>query len=111
MKALLLRMGTPCSHQRYPGWGSACWRAPALPPEDMVVEFWEKPDVWVFVRARDVLAPRVVAVIIPTREYSVYVRETVVENRTVVFSDRHYAVNPGIPAAFVAAAIGRPLRS
>src|SRR5262249_17748086 len=57
------------------------------------------------------LAPRVATVVIPEREYSAYFRETAVVNRTVTVRDRGFAVNPGIPAAFVAASIGRPLRS
>jgi hypothetical protein len=38
------------------------------------------------------------------------VRETVV-NQTVVLADRRIAVNPGLPPAIVAAAVGRPLRA
>ena len=83
-----------------------------LPPEEIIVEYREQPEVWIFVRIRDfVAAPRLVGVILPPREYPVYLRETVVVNQTVVLSDRRIAVNPGVPAALVAAAVGRPLRA
>jgi hypothetical protein len=36
---------------------------------------------------------------------------TALVNRPVELRDRHFAVNPGIPAAFVAAAYGRPLQA
>jgi hypothetical protein len=91
--------------KEYVGW------AP-LPPEEIIIEYRERPRVWAFVGIRDfATAPRLVRVILPPREYEGYIRETVVVNRTVVFSDRRYAVNPGLPVAFVAAAVGRPLRA
>ena len=50
--------------------------------------------------------------IIGRNEYPAFFRETVVLNETVLLRDRrHFAVNPGIPAAFIAAAIGRPLHT
>lgn len=89
---------------RYIGW------APE-PPDELVAEVRDVPDYWVFVPARDFLAPRLVTVIVPAREREVLIERTVVENRTVVFRDRGFAVNPGIPAAFVAASIGRPIHT
>jgi hypothetical protein len=84
-----------------------------LPPDDIVVEYRERPDVWIFVRERDfVTAPRLAAVILPVRDYPVLVRETVVVNQTVVFREgNRFAVNPGILATVIAAAIGRPVRA
>src|SRR5207247_6340895 len=82
-----------------------------LPPDDIVVEYRDEPDVWVFVRTRDFIAPRIVTVVVPVREYTTIIRETVIENRTIVFRDRRFAVNPGIAPVVIAAAIGRPLRS
>jgi hypothetical protein len=83
-----------------------------LPPDEIIVEYRERPRAWVFVGIRDfATAPRLARVILPPREHDGYIRETVVVNQTVVFSDRRYAVNPGLPVAFVAAAIGRPLRA
>jgi hypothetical protein len=84
----------------------------ALPPDDVVVEYRESPRFWVFVRARDFIAPRIANVIVSEREYPTYFRETVLVNRTVEVRDRgRFAVNPGIPAAFIAARVGRPLRT
>ena len=99
-----------------PGWVN--WRrgeehfgwAP-LPPDPVIVEYREKPDVWVFVRARDFVAPVMARVIVPVREYPVIIRRTVVVNRTVVIRDRRIAVNPGIAPAIVAARVGRPIRA
>jgi hypothetical protein len=94
-------------HSReYVGW------AP-LPPEEVIVEYRDRPDVWLFVRTRDfVVAPRLAAVILPVRDYPVFVRDTVVVNQTVfVREGARFAVNPGIPAALIAAEIGRPFRT
>jgi Family of unknown function (DUF6600) len=90
----------------YVGW------AP-LPPEDVVIEYRDRPDVWLFVRTRDfVVAPRLAAVILPVRDYPVFVRDTVVVNQTVFLHEGgRFAVNPGIPAALIAAEIGRPIRA
>jgi hypothetical protein len=92
--------------KEYVGW------AP-LPPDEVIIEYREKAEVWVFVRIHDfVAAPRLAAVILPVRDYPVLVRETVVVNQTVIVrEDRRFAVNPGIPATVIAAAIGRPIRS
>src|SRR6266540_1193187 len=91
--------------KEYVGW------AP-LAPDEIVVEYRQRPEVWVFVRIRDfVSAPRLARVILPPREYGIYVRETVVVNQTVLLQDRRIAVNPGLPPAIVAAAVGRPLRA
>ena len=85
----------------------------ALPPDDVIVEYRQRPEVWVFVRAPDFIAPRIAAVVIRQREQALFIRETVVENRTVIIRDRgpRFAVNPGIPAAFIAASLRRPLRA
>jgi hypothetical protein len=99
-----------------PGWVN--WRRGTqhvgwspLPPDDIVADYWEEPDVWVFVRAKDLTAPRIATVVLPAREQTVVFRETVVVNRTVVVRDRGVAVNPGIPPAIIAAAVGRPIRA
>jgi hypothetical protein len=83
-----------------------------LPPDDIVVEYRERPDVWMFVRTQDFVAPRLASVILPVRDYPVFVRETIVVNQTVVFREGgRFAVNPGIPAALIAAEVGRPIRT
>jgi hypothetical protein len=85
----------------------------ALAPDDVVEEYRESPRYWVFVRSRDFVSPRIASVIVTEREYPVLFRETVVVNRTVVVRDRgpRFAVNPGIPAAYIAASVGRPLHA
>jgi hypothetical protein len=86
---------------QYVGW------AP-LPPEEIVVEYRDEPDVWAFVRESDfIVAPRLAAVILPVREYPVFLRETIVVNTAVPVSG--FAVNPGIPPTVVAAEVGRPV--
>jgi hypothetical protein len=100
-----------------PGWVQ--WRRGAqyigwcpLPPDERIeVAYRDEPDVWVFVRDRDFIAPRIESVILPQSEYRVFVRETVVENRTVEFRDSRFGVNPGIAPSVIAAAVGHPIRS
>jgi hypothetical protein len=84
-----------------------------LPPDEIVVEYRERPEVWVFVGVRDfVAAPRLAAVIVPIREQTVLLRETFVVNQTVILRDRgRFAVNPGIPATVIAAAVGQSIRA
>ena len=97
-----------------PGWVQ--WRHGAqyigwapLPPEEIVVEYRDEPDVWAFVRESDfIVAPRLAGVILPVREYPVFLRETIVVNTAVPVS-AGFAVNPGIPPTVVAAKVGRPV--
>jgi hypothetical protein len=99
-----------------PGWVQ--WRhgrqhvgwAP-LPPDEVIVEYREAPQFWVFVRERDLVAPRVTEVILPPQDREVFFHDTVVVNRTVVLEDRRFGVNPGIPPTYIAAAYGRPIPS
>ena len=88
---------------RYIGW------AP-LAPDDYETDYTANPDVWIFVRARDLVAPRVNTVIIRERRPE-FLQRTVIVNRTVVVRDRGVNVNPGIPPAYVAAFVGRPIVS
>jgi hypothetical protein len=84
-----------------------------LPPEAIVAEFVDQPDFWVFARLGDfATAPRMSAVILPFERAPMFLQQTVVVNQTVLVRERGaFAVNPGIPAGIVAAAIGRPLRT
>ncbi|MDC7986889.1 hypothetical protein PQJ75_24430, partial [Rhodoplanes sp. TEM] len=84
-----------------------------LPPDEIVVEVRERPAYWSFVRPQDLVAASIASVLLPPRERDVYIRETVIVNRTVIVSDRgpRFAVNPGIPPAYIAAAYGRPIRT
>src|SRR5258708_17093884 len=82
-----------------------------LPPDEVIVEYREAPQFWIFVRERDLVAPRITEVILPLQEREVFFRDTVVVNRTVVLQDRRFGVNPGIPPTYIAAAYGRPIPS
>ena len=53
---------------------------------------------------------RIASVILPIRQYDVFIRQTVIVNRTVVIRDR-FAVNPGIAPNIIAKFSGRPLRT
>ena len=64
-----------------------------------------------FARGPDFLAPRLDWVLLPTQEARNDFQRTALVNRPVELRDRHFAVNPGIPAAFAAAALGRPLQA
>src|SRR5579862_4697967 len=95
-----------------PGWVQ--WRRGAqyvgwcpLPPDEQVeFTYRDESNVWVFVRERDFTAPRIETVLLPEREYTTFVHDTVVVNRTVELRDGHFAVNPGIAPAIIAAAVG-----
>ena len=82
-----------------------------LAPEDAMDLVEERPEFWVFINGRDFAAPRVDLAMLPPREASMLFGNTALVNRPVELRDRHFAVNPGIPAAFVAAAYGRPLQA
>lgn len=102
-------------------WGPAwvTWRRGAqhvgwspLPPDELIEQEESDPEVWTFVRTRDLVAPNVVRVFVPYRETNIYVRETVVVNRTIIVqgSGARIAANPGVPPSYIAVAIGRPLQ-
>lgn len=91
---------------QYAGW------AP-LPPDDLVDVYWDDPQVWMFVQVRNLTAPLVWTVLLPQAQRTIYIRETVVVNRTVNLRDRgqRIAVNPGISTSVVTAATKRSLRT
>ena len=80
-----------------------------MPTEEIIAEVVEQPDYWNFVRIRDFVTPRIVTVLVPPTEARILIQQTVVENRTVIIRERNFAVNPGIPPAIVAAAVGRTI--
>ena len=84
-----------------------------LPPDDVVVAYRENPQYWIFVRPRDVVAPRLTTLILPPRQQTVYFQNTVLVNRTVVIESREQriAVNPGVPPAYIAAAAHGPVQA
>jgi len=88
---------------RYIGWSP-------LPPDDVIIEYRDNPDVWIFVRGQDIVAPSIQLVIV-REQPSVLLQQTVIVNRTVIVRDRGVIVNPGIAPAIVAAFVGRPIVS
>jgi hypothetical protein len=89
---------------QYVGW------AP-LPPDEIIVEYRESPRFWIFVRAPELIAPRLRIVFLPLDQRQTILSRTVAVNRTLVLSDRRFAVNPGISPAIIAAAARQPVRS
>jgi hypothetical protein len=88
----------------YVGW------AP-MPPDEILVEYRDEPDVWAFCDVGAfATATYLPGVILPVQEYPVFLRETAVVNQTVFLPNR-FAVNPGIPAGLIAAAVGHSLRT
>lgn len=81
-----------------------------LPPDDVIVEYRDNPDVWIFVRGQDIVAPNIQVVIV-REQPTVLLQQTVIVNRTVIVRDRGVIVNPGIAPAIVAAFVGRPIVS
>lgn len=95
---------------RHAGW------AP-LPPREVIYDYDDDPDFWIFVSFNNFTAPNIRRVILPPRERVVYIRETVIVNRTIIIDrdgdrDRRgrFAVNPGIEPRIVAARAGKPIR-
>ena len=89
---------------RHAGW------AP-LPPREVYYEYDNDPDYWVFVSFNNFNAPNILRVMVPRQERVVYIRETVVVNRTIIVSGgSQIAVNPGIEPQIVAARVGSPVR-
>jgi hypothetical protein len=89
---------------RYAGW------AP-LPPREVYYEYDNDPDYWVFVSFNNFNARNILRVMVPRQERVVYIRETVVVNRTIIVSGgSQIAVNPGIEPQIVAARVGSPIR-
>jgi hypothetical protein len=89
---------------RHAGW------AP-LPPQDVIYDYDDDPEFWIFVSFNNFTAPNIRRVIVPRQERVIYIRQTVIVNRTIIVdSGRRIAVNPGIEPRIVAARIGRPIR-
>lgn len=87
---------------RHIGWA-------ALPPDEIVTEVADSPRFWVFVAPNNFVATRISRVVIAPQP--VFFQQTVIVNRTVVLRKRNFAVNPGIPPAVIAAAVGRPINA
>jgi hypothetical protein len=81
-----------------------------LPPDDYVDHIDDDPNVWIFVDARNLIAPSIVRVQLPYQRSAVLVRQTVIVNRTVYVSGARVAANAGVPPSYIAARVGRPIR-
>jgi hypothetical protein len=84
----------------YVGW------AP-LAPDEVGTSQFDDPAVWMFVAVGDLALTR--PMLLPERQGTTFVRETVVVNRTLPLraGNAHIAVNPGVSASIIAAAAGR----
>ena len=81
-----------------------------LPPEPLLVEYREEPDVWSFVQAQEFFAPDIASVLLPANQITVAFQNTVVVNQSLVVNGG-FAVNPGIEPAIVAASAGHALKT
>jgi hypothetical protein len=81
-----------------------------LPPDELIDDD-ENPDLYMFVRAGDLITPQVDAVILPPQQRFIYFSHSIVVNRSIMLGDRRLGINPGVPPAYVARASGRPFRS
>lgn len=77
----------------------------ALPPDDLYAEYDDDPEVWVFVRSRDVIAPSIIQVVLPRPRVVLLVRETVVVSRTRYISGVRVAANVGVPPSYLRVAV------
>jgi hypothetical protein len=88
----------------YVGW------AP-LPPDELIGAYEEDPTYWVFVAPRYLIAPRPRGYFLPLNRRAAALHGTRVVNRTLAVHGARLAVNPGIPAGFVASVTRKPLPS
>ncbi len=81
----------------YVGW------AP-LPPDDVIYDFDDNPDYWVFVPPRYLIAPRLRTYYVPVQQRVVILRQTIIVNRTLPIArgNARFAVNAGIPPQRIA---------
>jgi hypothetical protein len=86
----------------YVGW------AP-MPPDDLLNVYEDEPMYWVFVQPRYIIAPQPRRYFIPSQRRAGLLRATHIVNRTFAPQGARVAVNPGIPAGFIAAQTRKPL--
>ena len=83
-----------------------------LPPDEVIDEDYETPDTFLYVRAGDLLTPRVYRACLPARDRFTHYNRSFLVNRSVMLrSNARLGVNPGVPPAFIARASGRPFRA
>jgi len=84
-----------------------------MPPDDIAVAEEGDWDIWLFVRTPDLIASNVAVQVLPLQRTGAFMRRTTIVNRTVVVREngRVTVADPGVPPAFVAAQVGRPIQS
>jgi hypothetical protein len=77
-----------------------------LPPDDVVYEYDDNPDTWIFVEPRYMAAPRLRSYYLPQQRTAFVLRSTVMVNRSFSAnrSGARIAVNPGISPGVIGAA-------
>ena len=77
-----------------------------LPPDDVIYEYDDNPDTWVFVEPRFMAAPRLRGYYMPPQRREFVLRSTVMVNRSFSANRQgvRIAVNPGISPALIGAA-------
>ena len=82
-----------------------------LPPDDLIDEYEDQPTYWVFVQPRYFITSQPRSHFLSSRQRSSAWSRTHVVNRTFAAQGASVAVNPGVPAGFVASATRRSLPS
>ena len=82
-----------------------------LPPDELIDEYEEQPVYWVFVQPQYFIASRPRGHFLSSRQRASAWRGTHVVNRTFAAQGASVAVNPGVPAGFVASVTRRALPS
>lgn len=85
----------------------------AMPPDEVIDDYEDQPEVWCFVRPEEILTKRVGYVAFPRAQDSAFEAQTVLVNRTLFAKqgDRRVVANPGIPPSIIALKIGHPIQS
>jgi hypothetical protein len=84
-----------------------------MPPDEVIDEYEDHPEVWCFVRPEEIFTRRVGFVAFPRAQDSAFEAQSVLVNRTVFAKqgDKRFVANPGIPPSFIAAKIGHPIQT
>jgi hypothetical protein len=84
-----------------------------IPPDEVIDEYDDQPEVWCFVRPEEIFTLRVAFVAFPRAQDNEFVQRTVLVSRTILAQQggRRVAANPGIPPSFIASMLGRPIQT
>jgi hypothetical protein len=83
-----------------------------MPPDEVIDQYEDQPEVWCFIRPEEIFTQRVGFVAFPREQDSAFEAQTVLVNRTVFAkqNDKYLVANPGIPPSFIAAKIGHSIQ-